>query len=815
MEILAPAGSKAAFYAALNQQADAVYLSGKQFGARAYADNFTLEELADLLRYAHLRQKKVHITVNTLLSDEELPAALEWVCQLYQIGADAIIIQDWGLFSVLRQQHPEICCHASTQMTFHNSLGCQKAESLGFQRVILARETSLAEMKQIQAACSIELEVFVHGALCICYSGQCLFSSLVGGRSGNRGRCAQPCRFAYQLQNQENPRCGSGHLLSPKDLNCYDYLTEIAASGMASAKIEGRMKRPEYVAAVTGAYVSANQEGIFSAGKQLEQAFNREFTTGYLLANPGKDLMSYQRPNNRGTKLGRIVAVKQHGVQIKLEAPLQTGDGVEIWVSKGGRQGFTVESMQCQGQMCQAAVAKETVEIPLRAGQWQPQHVKVGDRVFKTSDVQLNQTAQASFSPKDDLPVRMHLIAQIGQPLQLHLTYQKIEIMVTSDFVVPKAEKHAATWETVQKQLARLGGTSFYLAELTVDLSADAMLPASVLNGIRRQALAQLEEKLLKPYQRKNLVCQLPALPKEREKKTTPKLAVLVDSAAAALAAFAGGADLIEWNAWRWQGQAAEPKETITKLFAAGVPVQMVLPVIAKEAELPYWQIQLRQYQDWGVQGLVLGHLWGLQLAEKMDWQGALAGDLALNTWNSYAVDFWRQQGLERVALSLELDFPKIQKLKKSGLALESQVFGNLQMMISEHCVPGAVCGGRTAAVSCSHPCQKQQHWQLKDEKGFVFLLAMDQFCRLHVYNGHILCLLEDLTKLQAAGVAVFRLDCSFLQPQQVQQITAIFRQACQKSRQGLAMDWSKEKTKLQQIIKRPFTKGHYYRGVE
>ncbi|KJR45246.1 Protease [Desulfosporosinus sp. I2] len=410
LELLAPAGSFEAFKAAVENGADAVYLGGKSFNARASAANFDIEELQKAVRYAHERQAKVYVTVNILIADQEFQELLNYLYTLYEIGVDAVILQDVGVAELIHMILPEMETHASTQMTVNTSWGVQHLESLGFNRVVLARETSAAEMKAIAEQTPLDLEVFVHGALCIGYSGQCLMSSFIGGRSGNRGTCAQPCRMTYQLVNERKEnlliqKSTGEHLLSPRDLNLAEELTVLKQVGVHSLKVEGRMKRPEYVATVIRLYRQAidrigvvdRQEGSAAAPlltpgehQELLQVFNRDFTSGYFKENLGAELMSYSRPNNRGTRLGRVTRLEAGRLSLKLEAALHPGDGIEFWTGRG-REGVTVGLIWKDQIVITEGLPGETVQIEF-SGVAQP-----GDRVFKTNDALLMEKARQSF----------------------------------------------------------------------------------------------------------------------------------------------------------------------------------------------------------------------------------------------------------------------------------------------------------------------------------------------------------------------------------------------------------------------------------
>ena len=314
VELLAPAGTYEAFIAAVENGANAVYMGGKLFNARANASNFSIEELKNIVEYAHLRNVKIHITMNTLLDDSEISSALEFAYDLYKIGVDAVIVQDLGLAKVLHEYIPNLELHASTQLSTHTLEGVNELAKLGFSRVVLARELSLDEIKYICENTSTEIEIFAHGALCVSYSGQCLMSSMIGDRSGNRGKCAQPCRLQYKLIKNSN-EIGQGYLLSPKDLATIDFLKELP--NVASLKIEGRMKSPEYVATVISTYrkyldkIFINEDSKISAEDKLNltQIFNRGgFSDGYLQQKTGKDMMCYEKPKNWGTYVGKVTA---------------------------------------------------------------------------------------------------------------------------------------------------------------------------------------------------------------------------------------------------------------------------------------------------------------------------------------------------------------------------------------------------------------------------------------------------------------------------------------------------------------------------
>ena len=807
MEILAPAGSREAFLAAVNSGADAVYLAGKQFGARAYAANFEIEELAGLIRYAHLRGVAVYVTLNTLISDAELSQALHFARDVWQAGADALILQDWGFAALLAESLPEAVQHGSTQMTLHNAPAAAFAAENGFARVILSREVSIDDMAAIKRETGVELEVFVHGALCICFSGQCLFSSLVGGRSGNRGRCAQPCRLKYRLL-QDGEVVADGHLLSPRDLLGIDYLEELAAAGVDSLKIEGRMKRPEYVAAATAAYAAAKKGEPYDA-KALAQTFNRGFTGAYLREEPGSDLMSYERPNNRGVRLGRIDSIERDALVLRLTEPLQVGDGIEFWVTRGGRQGCVVRELQ--------NLADGRVRLPLEGLPLQPLRLSVGDRVFRTSDSTLNTRLEALCTELDDLPLTLHFIAKLdGQPM-LIASYREHSVTVSADYCIPQAKNRPADIELLQKQLGRLGGSGWRPERLTADMQPGLMLPASVLNQLRRDALQALEEKILAAYQRPQRGHWTGGLTDALQQSAVQadRLAVAVGSLSAARAACDAGADRIYWRGWRDRFDSGSFADEVRGLAMLDVPVSVLLPTVALQHELPLWRERLAMCRDLGISGVAAGNPWAWPLLRELGWQAEITADFGLNIFNAAAALFWQRHGAVRAALSRELNREQLSGLRrrlKDRMAAEVQVFGELEMMNSRHCPIGALCGGKTAERACRGVCRSGV-WHLRDEKGYSFPVYTDEFCRSHILNGHQLCLLDEAHDI-AAGGQTPRLELLHYAPQTVAKITDIYAEMLGGGRLTEA-ESENTREKLAALVGGKLTKGHYHRGVE
>jgi len=511
-ELLAPAGDTESLIAAVENGCDAVYLGATTLSARASAANFAPDELADAIDYAHLRGVKAYVAVNTLVKDSETNDAADLLRHLDESGADAVIVQDVGLLSMARSLAPDLPIHASTQMTVHNSEGAGFLQDMGVTRVVLAREMTLDEIKQVRQNTDLGIEIFVHGALCISYSGQCLMSSMIGGRSGNRGVCAQPCRKRYRLRTLPGGRevtTDGEYLLSPRDLNTSQILPELIEAGIDSFKIEGRLKRPEYVACVTRIYRSLidrymeDPSGYFVSddeSRALAQVFNRGFTAGYLAGNPRGKLMSRKRPYNRGIHIGTVIGCEQNRLRIRLSGTLFIGDGIGVAGAAGAGaegggadddgSGMIVRQMYAGGKQVDHAGSGTVVDIPLTSSDAQ---VRAGSTAYKTLDKPLMDSLRSSFtspSPLRRIPVTIAAEATVGSPLGLRIEdTDNNTVCVHSEYVIERAVSRPTTGEEIVRQLAKLGNTVFEVSESDIDLriegGGDIFIPVSQLNRVR------------------------------------------------------------------------------------------------------------------------------------------------------------------------------------------------------------------------------------------------------------------------------------------------------------------------------------------
>lgn len=840
IELLAPAGNFEALRAAVENGADAIYLGGSMFSARQNANNFGYEELKEAVDYAHSRGVKIHVAVNTLLANLEVKDLLKYLYQLAEAQIDAIIVQDLGVAKLIRTALPEIEVHGSTQMAVHNSAGVQYLEDMGFTRAVLAREVSLENIRRIRENTSIELETFVHGALCVSYSGQCLMSSLIGGRSGNRGRCAQPCRMKYSLVDHRGKPIAAEeigeHLLSPKDLKMIDHLPDLIAAGIGSLKVEGRMKRPEYVATVIRNYREmidnyyANPM-IFkvpqTAHKELEQIFNRDFTTGYFYGHQYKDLMSYKRPNNRGLLLGRITEVFPKSIKIKLAEPLSLGDGYEVWVTKGGRLGGEIKEITYQGKKIAAAQAGQEVEIKIGPGR-----PRVGDRVFKTNDALLMQRAKESFtSPKiaHKIPLQLKVKVEIGQVMEVEARDEEgYQTHCQGDFVVEKALKHPVDKDTLWKQLGRLGNTPFELTKLEGVIGEEAMVPVSELNQLRRKIVDNLlldrQKELKKKVPPKNLYLEnmnsvLERIPPQMPNPVKPMLTVLVGGPKALKEAVDHGADQVYLN---WEGlknrenfSFTNLKESINFCHDKGVKAILRLPTFVAEEKIDKLKDLMNRISSINLDGYLIGNLGLMKLAEDYGLNNIMA-DYTLNIFNDVSIFTLLENQITQGTLSPELTLEQINKFKYLGnLPLEVMVHGNFPLMVSEYCAVGSIKGSRTSKEHCGNACLGGE-FGLKDRMNFVFPLAMDEDCRMLLYNAKPLNLYKDIKAIMASGIDKIRIEGRQEKPLWIKEVTKIYRQAIDDWYQNSSTFQPKEESikKLEKLEPNGSTTGHFFRGV-
>lgn len=824
-ELLLPAGKPDALRAAVANGADAVYLAGNSYGARANAGNFDESEMRSAVKLCRKYGVKIYVTMNTLIAEEEMSDALDYAKFLYDIGVDGLIVQDIGLLKAIQRLLPEFRLHGSTQMTIHNVRGAKWAYEQGLKRVILSREITLKEIQLIRASVpDLELEVFCHGALCICYSGQCLMSSLIGGRSGNRGQCAQPCRLAYDFIDAygnvltDKP----AHLLSPKDMNTLDELKSLIDAGVCSLKVEGRMRRPEYVATVGRVYRHAIDH-IINGEKPLsdndynivKQVFNREFTPAYLNGNPGRDLMSYEKPNNRGTFLGRVKKTNGKIITLSLENDLSLDDGIEIWVKVGGRLGSTVSDLRVHGEQTEHAFRGQLCEIML------PGRISVGDRVFKTYDSKLMRSAMNSYEKlDDDIPLDFKVKASIGEKLEISATDSLgHEIKAVSPFTVEEAQKHPADYDSIKKQLSRLGGSGYCFHGLTVEMDGNVMIPASVLNQLRRDIVMEFDcgtfdrYPAVKNYHFQENKRELLELNSERKKNNEPLLTVKVSDFFQLCSALEGGADRVYYAPHF--GFAFPDEETLKelKIYNERYEGQLyyALPQVTQDGKNKSLNQQIENALNAGFTGFAVGQASDIGLKGEYPEIKTVVADFSANVFNRYSAEELFNGGFDMITVSPELNKEQLEHFAKGPGKKEIIVHGAMHMMVSRHCVIGALAGKQKNSVPCGYHCRGGKFY-LNDRMGMNFPVIGDLYHNMHIFNCHELCLLEELKYLK--GYDSWRIEGQFYDIGSLKEIVALYKTAREQILSDLEFQKELLLTELQKYPNSGFTKGHFHRGV-
>ena len=817
VELLAPAGSMEALKAAVFSGANAVYLAGNNFGARAYAKNFDDENLEKAVKYAHLHNVAVHVTVNTIVDDGEFDALAKYIKFLEEIGADAVLVQDMGVAKLAGEVAPTLPLHASTQMTAHNLDGVTALKNLGFSRVVLSRELSLTEIKHITQNTDTEIEIFMHGALCVSYSGACLMSSMIGGRSGNRGRCAQPCRLPYSLVNENGVDMLKGkagdYLLSPRDLATIEMLPELIDTGVASFKIEGRMKSPEYVATVVRVYRAAIDRALNGdffvkedEKKDLRQIFNRDFTTAYLKETyPGKDFISDKKPNNRGLLVGRVLKYENNTVSVKLSSDVQKGDTLEFWVKVGGRAAVTLDKIfDVNNQEISKAKAGDVVKFHIEA------KIHPNDRAFKVRDARLTEEAKNAYEDVKRIEVAAEVFAKIGEPLVVKFTDNLGNIGESkTDFIAEVAKNRPLTEETLYKQLNRLGDTAFLLKSLTVNIKGEVMVPVSEINEARRKAAAALENNRIAAFSLPNRVTKNFYIKTVHQQDVdfTSRLIARADNLESARAAIDAGADGLIFGGETYNHRFIDEDEYVKIADFAkrrGREIYFSSPRIVKSDEEEHFAKYLRLFDKIKPHGVYLQNI-GQILRAKAETTLPLLTDFSFIAYNSYTLEFLKSCGVIGATLSEELTLEQIKKLvKKAPLICEAIIFGRAELMVSNYCALGTFLGGR-GEKECAVACKKR--YFLKDRMGEKFPIVTDEYCRMHVLNAKIRSMLPYIGELKKLPLRI-RIDGRYEEPKTLYKIVEAHKKA-----ENLTEDAARE-LEATLFNAKDITRGHFFRGV-
>lgn len=707
-ELLAPAGNMTALIAAISNGADAIYLGLNKFGARAYANNFSIEELKDAVNYAHLRNVKIYVTMNTIVYDKELADAYLQIDEIYKAGCDGIIIQDLAIFNYVVNNYPSMEAHTSTQMGIEDLEGTLLFKELGAKRIVLSREVPIEKIELIKKKSKMPIEIFVHGALCVSYSGNCLMSGLIGYRSGNRGRCVGSCRKEYELINKTTSEVfPKSYILSMKDLNTIEHIDKLKIAD--SLKIEGRMKEPIYVANIIKSYrelLDNKNTDVNQINRNLAKTFNRTFTKGYIFHEDKKDITNIIKPNNFGYKIGYIA--RKHsklGYEIKLYNNEELNQGDIIRIDHNGTDVNLTALRIYDNKENLINSSSSTCYISIK------EDLTAGDVVYKTKDIKYSLELEKTY-PREyrRFPVDLYVYASISYPLTMTLTCQNVSISLESDFIVEKANNNPTTKESFMKQFNRLGNTVYALNEIEFISEDDIFIPANKINELRRQAIILLDEKR---NPKRDILT-----PKEKEYKK-----IGFDVKESYLTVYAN--TLEQYNAAK----------------DAGIDVIYYKDNVIRRNEIKYQKTDRE---------LLIGGYGGIYFYKDTN---SFISDFSLNCVNFEAVYTLHSLGAKRVTLSYELNKQDIDDIvadykEKVGLnpSLEMIVYGKADMMFTKYC-----------PLKKMNQCGKcrENKYVIKDDYEEFPIINHDD-CTVTILNGKTLNLIDDLETIN--NIEAFRI---------------------------------------------------------
>ena len=820
-EILAPAGTMESVIAAINGDADAVYFGGKSFNARHNAVNMTEKEITTAVELCHSHNVKVYITLNILIKNSELSLLIESLNFLKNLNVDGLIVQDIGVIYLIQKYFPEFKLQTSTQASIYGLEGVLFFENLGFSRVVLPREMSLTEVAEIKKQAKVELKTFCHGALCYAYSGQCLLSSMIGGRSGNRGLCAQPCRKTYELLDNDGNFYGSGYLLSPKDLNTLDDIEAIVTSDVDSLKIEGRMKTPEYVYGITRAYrekidQTCGEKVVETMDKQdVMQVFNRDFTRGHLFNEP--DILNAQVGKNRGTLIGKVSVMPESGytgkhpeyqhlpIVLDKGASLSFGDGLSF--GEDGNIGTKVDGIfTLDGKRLDKGRGGDVIAIPCRFG------AKLGTLVYKNLDKVLMDRLQTEGSKSVALPdmnVDFKVAIKSGKFAEITATSKGFEAFYRSEFIPEAPLKNPLEESMVVEQLSRLGGTDFILGEIHIDLDPNLFLTRGQINSLRKEVMKALEQKF--EDHTKKEIAPLTLVPLEKELKglrakalnKTEKKRLSVEFTEMPSEAF-----LLELKD---QGideivlplSMDNPLERVAFTKSLGFKVLLATPKIMDLG----LSRRMRSFSDDGIfssdviDGLLIGNYEALNIFQYQEIY--LEADQSFNILNTLSTNALENWGMTSGVLSPELDGEELKVISENaGLETVLPVYGAQELMLSKKCIFNCRdCPEKKKGAT--RLCQKKMVGNLVDERRQSFPVRRDAQGTIHIYNGDTLFLREEILDLN--GIETWRIYHRNESPETLKTIVNYYSQEIYKKNWGLPEGLGTEGT----------TRGSFKRGVK
>jgi putative protease len=786
-ELLAPAGDWDAMRAAVANGADAVYfgLRGGNFNARYRATNFAVDELPEVMRYLHGHNVRGYVAFNTLMFSDELPEAVRVILAIANARVDAVIVQDLGLAALIRRICPGLHVHGSTQMTLTEPLGIEFVRELGVRRVILARELSAADISRITQATPMPVEVFIHGALCVSYSGQCLTSESLGGRSANRGQCAQACRLPYELVVDGDVRDlgEKSYLLSPQDLAAYDLVEDLAKLGVCSFKIEGRLKSPHYVAATTQTYraaidaAAAHQPFQLARDRELElaQSFSRGFTHGFFDGVDHQELVHAKFPKSRGVRIGEVVARTPRGVLLETRTHsndgfvaggrLNVGDGVvfDEGHPEQDEQGGRIASVTPRGKQ---------VEITFDRGGVNLDAVAIGATVWKTDDPAVRRRLETSFA-RDTVARRVSVFASVMAKAGELLTVAVRddlgnEAIVSWDKPLEIAQKFPLTEPLFREQFGRMGDTPFELAGVQgIDAATNVMVPKSVLNDLRRRAVETLlvtradaaRFEIVEPDALDRTRGEIVARYIARAETNTPKLHVLtrsLDQLRAVLGWRSSEADVAAASVYCDFEDIRKYREAVALARAAGVPIGLATIRVIKPNE----QGLLQQVADCEPDFVLARNLAGLSFFPRVAPNIPLIADYALNIANELTAALIADRGVVRMVPSYDLNWKELAAMLGRFPAdrFEAVIHQHMPMFHMEHCVFCHTLSAGTSYKDCGRPCETHKV-DLQDRAGAGHPLIADIGCRNTVYNGTAQSAAEYLPRMKELGIRDYRIE--------------------------------------------------------
>lgn len=800
VELLAPAGDWDCMRAAVANGADAVFFGVEKFNARARANNFRMDELPEIMAFLHSYGVKGFLTFNILVFENELAEAKELIDACVDAGVDAVIVQDLGLVQLIREISPDFPIHGSTQMTITSPEAVEFTKPWGLERVVLGRENNLKQIRTIGEQARLPMEVFVHGALCVSYSGQCLTSEMWGGRSANRGECAQACRLPYDLMidGEVKPMGDVTYLLSPKDLAAIDLMPELIEAGVTSFKIEGRLKTPEYVANVVSKYrksIDKYFEGNWTPTstedrRELQQSFSRGFTHGFLEGTNNKKLVDGTFPKSRGVYLGTVEQILRDGVVCRIHAPLKRGDGIVFDAGdptkkeEGGRvydlrrKGVKLEGEAGEGWIIDIVPGRSDVDL---------RRLHVGDRIWKTNDPALDKALRQSYEtekPYRVFPVHVRVQGCAGEKLTTWWTdvQKNVTVRVDSELALEPALKRPMDTALLEEQFGRLGGTLFQLEALESHLQGDVIVPMRELNSIRRQAVELLAGERPKP----------PVYVKR-------EVEVYGGASRRGAAAVVGGGEAELTALCRSLPQVQAALEAgVTSIYAdfefikqfpaavdavraVGASIALATPRIHMPNENGYHANILRLQPD-AVLVRNTGALY-YYLRHRQEHPEAvhprLIGDFSLNIANHRAVNLFLNAGLDKVTPSYDLNIQQMVDLlgHSDTSHMEVVIHQHLPMFHTEHCVYCTFMSEGTDYTNCGRPCEEQRA-SLQDRIGMSHPVRVDEGCRNTVYNAVEQSGAEYLNHFRELGVSSFRVEFLEETPEQVTEVISLYSRA-------------------------------------